>query len=265
MHKVKSQDGTQIAYERQGTGPAVILVEGALGQRAFGMTPRLAELLAPHFSAYSYDRRGRGESSDTKPFTLERELEDIAALIREAGGQASLFGISSGGCLVLEAALRLGKKVNKLALYEPPYDPDPAAKPAWRDYRQQLDEHLAAGRRGEAVALFMGFVGVPAEQIEAMRQTEAWAPLEAVAPGLCPEPAAIGEDRSPPLQRAASLAAPVLVMDGNENLAYMPFMHRTAVALAQVIPHAQQRTLEGQTHDVNVEVLAPVLVEFFSQ
>jgi pimeloyl-ACP methyl ester carboxylesterase len=265
MANVTSKDGTRIAYEQQGAGQAVILVDGATAYRSFGSMPRLAELLAPHFTVTIYDRRGRGDSSDTLPYAVEREIEDIEALIQAAGGSASLFGMSSGACLALEAALQLGQKVSKLALYEPPYDSEPGARQPWRDYRKQLAELLAAGRRGDAVALFMRFVGTPADQIDGMRQAPMWATLEAIAPTLAYDAAAIGEDRAPPVSRAARLGMPVLVMDGGANLALMPFMHATAAALAKAIPHAEHRTLEGQTHDVNLEILAPVLVEFFSR
>jgi len=263
MPKVTSKDGTQIAYEKQGAGPAVILVDGALCYRSFGPMQHLAQLLAPHFTVTTYDRRGRGESSNSKPYAVEREVEDIDALIREAGGSVFLYGISSGACLALEAAIQLGDKIRKLALYEPPYNTEPGALQQWNDYRKQLGDLLAADRRGDAVALFMQLVGTPADQIGGMRQAPVWPMFEAVAPTLAYDAAAIGENRSAPVERATHVTAPALVMDGGANLAFMPFMHASATALAKAIPHAQQHTLEGQTHDVNLEVLAPVLVEFF--
>jgi pimeloyl-ACP methyl ester carboxylesterase len=265
MNKVTSKDGTEIAYEQHGTGPAVILVDGALCYRAFGPMAHLSELLAPHFTVTSYDRRGRGDSSNSKPYALDREVEDIDALVQAAGGSAFLYGISSGACLALEAALKLGQKVGKLALYEPPYNSEPAARQQWQEYRKQLADSVAAGRRGDAVVLFMKLVGTPADQIEGMRQAPMWPMFEAVAPTLAYDATAIGEDRTPPVSRAARLSVPALVMDGGANLTIMPFMHATATALAKAIPHAQHRTLEGQTHDVKLEVLAPVLVEFFTQ
>src|SRR5205085_10610508 len=167
-------------------------------------------------------------------------------------------------CLSLEAALQLGQKIGKLALYEPPYNTEPGARQQWQTYRKGLAEALAAGRRGDAIAVFMRLVGVPAEQIDGMRQAPMWPMLEAVAPTLTCDAAAIGEDRTPPVDRAARLAMPVLVMDGGANLRMMPFMNATANALAKAIPHAQHRTLEGQTHAVDIHVLAPVLVEFFN-
>lgn len=263
MSKVTSKDGTQIAYDQKGQGPALILVDGALCYRGFGPMPGLAELLAANFTVYTYDRRGRGESSNGKPYSLDREIEDIDALIQTAGGTAYVYGISSGACLALEAALKLGPKVAKLAMYEPPYNADPAARKQWGEYRKQLDSALSEGRRGDAVVLFMRLVGTPDEAVNGMRNAPMWPMFEAVAPTLAYDADDIGADRSAPLGRAARLAIPTLVMDGGANLAFMPFMHESATSLAKAIPHAQHRTLEGQTHDVKADVIAPVLVEFF--
>lgn len=263
MSTVTSKDGTRIAYDKKGQGLALILVDGALCYRGFGPMPGLAELLAPHFTVYTYDRRGRGESSNDKPYSLEREVEDIDALIEAAGGSAFIYGISSGACLVLESALRLGKKESKIALYEPPYNTESGARGQWTTYRQELDQALSEGRRGDAVVLFMKLVGTPDDAIHGMRNSPMWPMFEAVAPTLAYDADDIGGDRSAPLDRAAKLAVPVLVMDGGANLAFMPFMHASATALAKAIPHARQQTLEGQTHDVKAEVIAPVLVEFF--
>lgn len=261
MQRVTSKDDTAIAFERIGKGPAVILVDGALCSRAFGPMPGLAPLLAKYFTVYAYDRRGRNESGDTKPYALEREVEDIEALINDAGGAAFVFGTSSGAALALEAAIILGDKMKKLAMYEPPYNSDNTFRQEWKEYTRQLAELLAADRRGDAVALFMKLVGTPADQIEGMRYAPMWPMLEAVAPTLAYDASALGEDRSVPVKRAATITMPALVMNGTA----IPFMLDTAKALAKTIPHAQHRTLEGQTHDVNLEVLAPVLVEFFSR
>ena len=159
MPTVTSSDGTSIAYDQAGAGPAVILVDGALCFRAFGPLGALAALLAPHCTVLTYDRRGRGESGDTAPYAVEREVEDIAALITAAGGAAGLYGISSGAFLALEAARRLPGTITRLALYEPPASLDAAGIQRFTDYRAQLDALLAAGRRGDAVTLFMRLVG----------------------------------------------------------------------------------------------------------
>jgi pimeloyl-ACP methyl ester carboxylesterase len=260
MKKVISNDGTEIAYDKRGAGSAVVLVDGALCYRSFGPMPHLAELLAPHFAVYNYDRRGRGDSGDTQPYNLAREIEDIEALINEAGGSAFVFGTSSGACVALEAALRLGNKIKKLAMYEPPYNSEQVVQQAWKEYRKDLAELLTANRRGDAAALFMKSVGTPDDQIDGMRQAPIWPMFEAVAPTLAYDAAALGDDRSTPTKRASKVATPSLVMNGT----VIPFMLDTAQTLANAMPQAQHRTLEGQSHDVNLEVLAPVLVEFFN-
>ncbi len=261
MNIVNSADGTKIAYDKQGEGPALILVDGALCSRSSGSKPELVNLLAPHFTVYSYDRRGRGDSGDTLPYAVEREIEDIGTLIDDAGGTASLYGHSSGASLALDATVKLGK-VDKLAMYEAPYDDDPAAQQAWHVYLRQLTEALAADRRGDAAALFMRYVGTPAEQVDGMRQAPFWPSFEAIAPTLAYDHTAIqGPDNSVPTERAARVGVPALVLHGSAS---PPFMGATARTLSQVMPHAQLRTLDGQTHQVDPGVLTPVLVEFFA-
>lgn len=156
MNDVQSADGTTIAFDQSGEGPALILVAGALQYRAFDQgTQQLAALLAPHFTVINYDRRGRDESSDTQPFTVEREIEDVEALIDMAGGSAFVYGISSDAALAFEAVLALGGKIKKLAMYEAPYNADQAARQAWVIIESNFKEVLSAGRRGDALALFM--------------------------------------------------------------------------------------------------------------
>jgi pimeloyl-ACP methyl ester carboxylesterase len=263
MSKITSKDGTEIAYETKGTGPALILVDGALCYRTFGPMAALSELLAPHFTVITYDRRGRGESGNSRVYAVEREVEDLDALIQAAGGSAYVFGTSSGACLSMEAAVKLGKKIKKLAMYEPPYNSVEAARRNFEKYQHKLNDTLAAGKRGDAVGLFMGLVGTPAEQVEGMKQAPVWPMFEAVAPTLAYDAAVMGVDGSVPVALAARVPVPTLVMDGGASYEFMPFMRETAAALAKAIPNAQHRTLEGQRHDVSVDVLAPVLVEFF--
>jgi pimeloyl-ACP methyl ester carboxylesterase len=262
MKTVQSADGTTIAFDQLGKGPALILVGGALEQRALDSeTAQLAPLLAQHFTVFHYDRRGRGDSTDTQPYSVEREIEDLDALITEAGGSAFVFGISSGAALAMEAAIKLGDKVKKLAMYEVPYNDDEAARRAWKEYRKQLAEVLAQGRRGDALALFMMLTGMPADHLDWARQHPLWPMWEAVASTLAYDAAAMGEDASVPTEKAASVAVPALIMDGSASY---PFMHVTALAIADAIPNAEHRTLEGQTHEVAPQVLAPMLVEFFN-
>ena len=259
MRIVISKDGTPIAFDQSGQGPALILVAGALTTRAAWIP--LAARLESHFSVFAYDRRGRGESGDTAPYAVEREIEDLDALITEAGGSAFVFGHSSGAALGLEAAVQLGEKVKKLAMYEAPYNDESEAKRAWEVYIQQVTELLAADRRGDAIALWMTFIGTPADQVEAMRHSPIWPTFEALAPTLAYDHTALlGKDWSVPIDRAAQVLVPTLVMNGGASY---PFMYETARTLSQAMPHAQLRTLEGQDHGPADDVLAPVLEEFF--
>lgn len=266
VHIITSKDGTQIAFERTGHGPALILVGGAFEYRAMDSeTAQLATfpLLTQNFTVFHYDRRGRGDSTDTPPYAVEREIEDIEALINEAGGSAFLSGTSSGAALAMEATIKLDGKVKKLAMYEAPYNDGENAREALRKFRKQLQEVLLQGRRGDAVGLFMTFLGVygvPADQLEGMRQLPTWPMWEGVAHTLAYDAAILGEDGSVPTKKAARITAPTLVMDGGASF---PFMHETAMALAKAIPNAQHRTLEGQAHEFAAEAVAPVLVEFF--
>jgi pimeloyl-ACP methyl ester carboxylesterase len=261
---VTSKDGTRIAFDRTGEGPPVILVSGALGNRSFPHP--LGGLLAPHHTVVVYDRRGRNESGDTPPYATHREIEDIDALISEAGGDANVFGMSSGAVLALEAAAS-GLAVKKLVLYEPPLIVDDSRPPVPEDYVPHIKELIAKGRRGDAVEYFLtAAVRVPTEFVAGMRAEPMWPGMEAVAHTI-PFDGAIMEGlmsgRPLPADRVkrwASYTEPTLVVDGGAS---EQFMHRGADALAKVMPNAQRRTLEGQTHDVNAEVLAPVLIEFF--
>jgi pimeloyl-ACP methyl ester carboxylesterase len=263
MKKVLSKDGTPIAFDRKGRGPAVILVDGALCFRASGPSGPLADLLAENFTVFTYDRRGRGDSGNSATYAVEREIEDVAALIHEAGGSAFVYGISSGAALALEAANH-GLAIKKLALYEAPFIVDDSRPPIPKDFMAQLNNLIAADRPGDAVKLFLKLVGVPAIFIGLMRFMPAWSKLKSVAHTL-PHDIAIVQDyqRGKPLpaNRWSSVTAPTLVMDGGKSPAWM---RHGAQALAGVIPNARLRTLEGQTHMVKPKVLAPALAEFFA-
>ncbi|MET0551663.1 MAG: alpha/beta hydrolase [Vicinamibacteria bacterium] len=261
MQMVTSQDGTRIAYEKAGQGPALIVVTGALATRSG--SAELVQLLAARHTVYSYDRRGRGDSGDTKPYAVEREVEDVKALIDAAGGSAYVYGKSSGACLALEAAAALGGKVKRLALYEAPYSEAEGAARDWREFRSKLDALLAAGRRSDAVAFFLEFVGVPDQALAGMKASAAWAGMEGMAHTLAYDNAVVGRDRSVPTEKAARVKAVTLVMDGGASVKTMPFMRPTADKLAKAIPGAQRRTIDGQAHDVDAKVLAPVLLTFF--
>lgn len=257
MPTVTSKDGTTIAYETSGQGPALILVDGALCHRAFGPMRPLGALLSPHFTVYAYDRRGRGESTDTPPYAIERELEDLQALIDAAGGSVYVYGVSSGAVLALTAGTQL-PGITRLALFEPPLDDD-GDRQATLAETANMKDLIAAGRRGDAVESFMSGVGTPPEAIAGMRQSPMWGMFESVAPTIVYDYTLLG-DGSVPTARAASLRVPTLVMTGSETF---PFIQATVQKLAQTIPNARHHVLQGQSHDAAAEAVAPVLIEFF--
>jgi pimeloyl-ACP methyl ester carboxylesterase len=259
MSRVHSADGTAIAFERVGQGPPVILVVGAFNDRATGAP--LAQFLAPHLTAYTYDRRGRGESGDTLPYAVDREVEDLGALIAEAGGSAAVFGYSSGAILALRAAAG-GLAITKLALYEPPYLVDDGQPGAPVDHVARLAGLVAAGRRGDAVEYYQSrVVGLPEEVVARLRHAPFRPALEAMAHTLVYDATLLG-DRSLPTGLAASVTAPTLVLAGGASF---PFMRATAQALADALPRGQARILEGQTHDLVPSVLGPVLDAFLAR
>jgi pimeloyl-ACP methyl ester carboxylesterase len=257
VNTVRSVDGTNIAFDRLGEGTPVILVSGASTSRT--IHAQLAELLARDFTVFNYDRRGRGDSGDTQPYTTEREVEDLRAVITEAGGRAAVFGNSSGAVLVLHAAAA-GVPVTKLALWEPPFMLDPDAPRRQQEYVTQLTQLLDAGRRGDAMELFMRTVGVPEEMIAGMRHAPMWSGMEAIAPTLAYDAAIMG-DSTLPTDVVSSVKAPTLVLDGSDTGTWAA---SAAQALTAALPNAQRRTLEGQTHNVAWEVLAPEVREFFT-
>jgi pimeloyl-ACP methyl ester carboxylesterase len=260
MTQVKSKDGTTIAYERSGSGPALILVDGALCSRAFGPALKLAPLLARNFTVYAYDRRGRGQSGDTQPYSRGREVEDIAALVEAAGGSAFLLGLSSGGALALDAAAN-ALPIRKLAVYEPPYVDD-SGQENGAAHEERLVHLLAQGKRGGAVKYFMrDMVGAPAPIRLMLRLMPwIWRKLEAVAHTL-PYDAAVMTGFRIPRARFGAIRVPVLVMNGSKT---DPRLRQAARAIVDVIPDASHRELPGQTHNVKPEVLAPAVVEFLT-
>ena len=258
---VRSSDGTPIVFDRSGDGPTVVLVSGALGNRK--SNAQLAALLAARFTVFNYDRRGRGDSGDSPPYGVERELEDLHAVIDQAGGAACVFGTSSGGNLALEAAAH-GLAIARLALWEPNFLVDDSRPPLPPDYVQQLTELVSSGRRGAAVALFLTkAVGLPAEFVAPMQQSPAWPAMEAEAHTLAYDGMVVGDSMSgKPLaaERWVHVTVPTLVIDGGQT----PWLTVGAQAITDTLAHAKRRTLEGQPHDVAPGAIAPVLNEFFA-
>jgi pimeloyl-ACP methyl ester carboxylesterase len=264
MPTVTSADGTAIAYETHGSGPALIFVDGALCYRDFGPARGLAEALGDTFTVYLYDRRGRGESGDTPPWDAQREIEDLAALLAAAGGKAMVLALSSGAVLAADAANRLDG-ITKLALYEPPMIVDGSREPREASFVADTEALLARGDRSGALKKFMRHVGMPAPMVHVMALTPPWRKLKAVAPTLPYDLRILGDTgRGVPLDatRWAGVGAPALVLDGAKSPRYM---RAAAHALSRALPDAGYDTLPGQTHMVKPQALTPKVKEFFSR
>ena len=223
-----------------------------------------AEELAKRFTVFNYERRGRGGSGDTVPYAIEREIEDIGALIEEVGRSPSMYGHSSGAGIALHAAAT-GLPISRLVLHDPPYtSADEDSRRIAREYGKELSTLLSEDRRGDAVALFFTTVGMPREMVDGMRGTPRWAELEAIAPTLAYDSEVmgdIGRDGTIPVDQAGAVTAPALVLTGGAD---HPWMTDVGRRLAEVIPQGRHRVLEGQEHVVPPEVLVPVLTGFLA-
>ncbi|MDT9724878.1 alpha/beta hydrolase [Xylanibacillus composti] len=263
MNAITSKDSTSIAYVKQGSGPALILVSAAASDHHDAA--KLAELLAAHYTVYNYDRRGRGQSTDAGAYTVEREVEDIEALIELAGGTASLFGSSSGAVLALEAAHALGDKVSKLFLYEPPFIVNEGRAPVPNDYVSRLEALIQSGKRSEAVEYFMtAAVGVPQEFLEFMKADASWKSMESMAHTLAYDGRIMRDTQSgkPLPQGRWKVEAPALVITGENSEA---FFQDAAQALVDQLPRGEHLKLAGQDHAAVVmapDALAEVMLEF---
>ena len=258
---VSSHDGTTIAYERVGDGPALVLVDGAMCYRQFGPCRDLAKKLADRFTVYFYDRRGRGESGDTAPYAPEREFEDLAAVIGAAGGTASVFGFSSGGALALQAAAS-GVAMTRVASYEAPFIGEVVVKGNTVDALAQLNQRLAVGDRAGAVNYFtVQMVGGPAFLPIVMRlMPKVFNQLKAIAHTL-PYDTELMRGFVVPTEELAKVSVPALVMGGSKA---KPNMRAAVQRVAEAIPGSVHKTLQGQTHQVAPEAIAPELIEFFA-
>jgi len=261
MAQVTSKDGTPIAYEKTGSGLPLILVDGAMCSRDFGPMPKLAQYLANNFTVITYDRRGRNESGDTKPYAVEREIEDIDALIGEAGGSAYIYGISSGAALALAAAAS-ELNITKLALYEPPFDVSDEGHHAPADALAQLKALVTQDRRGDAVKYFMkDIIGIPPLVVFMMTLFPIWKKLKAIAHTL-PYDITILDGFGLPEERARLVKVRTLVSGGDKS---QVLLRNSVKKLAGVMPNSELRMLKGQTHNVSEKAIGPVLVEFFNK
>ncbi len=263
METVISKDGTKIAYEKTGSGPALILIGGAF-QDHNGLAAHAA-MLSKDFTVYNYDRRGRGASGDTQPYAVEREIEDIDALIQSAGGKAFVFGGSSGAALALDAAAH-GLNIPKLAVHEPPFVVDDSRPPVPADFLPTLKAMLKEGRRGDAAQFYLTKgADMPVEAVTEMRNAPYWAPgVEAVAHTLAYDAMIMdGTMVGKPLskERWTRVTMPTLITNSANSF---PWVSAAVAALARLLPDATQMTFEGEAHDVSAEALVPALVKFFT-
>jgi len=261
MGMTYSKDGTKVAYDKTGQGPSLIIVAGAFQDRM--AMAAYAEPLSKHFTVYNYDRRGRGESGDNQPYTVEREIEDIDALIQEAGGSAFVFGGSSGGVLTLDAVAH-GLNITKLAIYEPPFVVDDSRDPVPENIVDQLKDMIVSGRRGDAAETFMTKGSLmPADTVAGMRTQPFWPGVETVAHTLVYDATIMeGTMQGAPLpsDRWKAVIIPTLVIYGGVGPAWS---RNAAEALIEMLPHAERQTLEAEFHNLSPDVLTQVLEKFF--
>lgn len=259
MSQITSRDGTTIAYEESGQGAPVLLVDGAMGYREYLGGRPLASELSTDFKVITYDRRGRGQSADTQPYSVEREIEDIDGLIDAIGAPIFLYGTSSGAVLALKAAAKIGDKIAKLAIYEPPISMGSDTKQEHAEFTERMAELIAENKLGEAVTFFLADM-LTAEALEDMKGSPEWKHMESVVHTVAYENAILG-DGTLPNEDAAAARMPALVLDGDASF---DFMRETAEVLAGIMPNAQRKTLAGQTHRPKPKVIAPVLMTFFN-
>lgn len=266
IQTVRSADGTKIAYQREGSGPAVVLVGGGLDDGSENAV--LVPALANEFTVYNYARRGRADSGDTRPYAVQREVEDLTALLDAAGGSAHVFGASSGGGLALEAAAA-GLPISRLAVYDVPYSVGDDAVRRWRAYRAELDEALRQGHSDEALVAFMRLGGASDDDIAGAQAAPWWDGLLALAPTLAYDAEVLGDD-GPPADRLASIGQDTLVLTRSTSDPYMPalpmdFFEAAADAVATALPHPTRRTIDAPGHAVDAPAVAPPLRAFFAE
>lgn len=264
MLTTSSADGTVIAYDRIGSGPPLILVTGTFGFRKFPQTEKLAELLSRQYTVYNYDRRGRGDSGDSEPYAIEREIDDLDAMLDACGGLAYVFGLSSGAALALEAAGQLRNKIRRLAVYQPPFELDLNKAAGRRNLVPELTQLVAAGRRGAAVKLFMtkGF-GMPGPLVSMFKVTPVWPKLTALAHTIPYDVTLLEQNWQTgklPANRMAEIGSPTLVLVGGKSPAAV---RDVGAAVVVALPCARCEVVAGQAHNVSAKALAPVLCKFF--
>lgn len=257
MRTTQSRDGTTIAYDVYGNGPALEYITGASCFRSFMPIVKDAKAFAKEFTVYNYDRRGRGNSGDTLPWTVEREVEDIETMIDAAGGEVYLYGHSSGAVLALEAALRLDGKVRKVVMYDASYTHDETEKAQYALLSRAIHNLLATGKNAAAMRTFLKGIGMPNVFVSLLPLFPGWRTMKALAPTLAYDIALTSD--MPPVERAAAVTVPTLILVGQKSPVRL---HDVANQLTQAIPNAQFAELAGQDHMVGAKALLPRLVGF---
>jgi len=257
MKTTQSKDGTTLAYDVYGHGPALIYITGASCHRSFKPIVKDARIFATEFTVYNYDRRGRGDSGNTLPYTIEREIEDIEAMIDVAGGTAYLYGHSSGAVLALEAALRLGSKVQKVFLYDAPYVQDEEKKVEYNQLSENIHKLLDNGQNAEAMTTFLKGIGMPAVFVLLLPLFPGWKTIKALAPTLAYD-IVLTQDM-PPIERATQISIPMQIAVGEKS---PPSMHVVSRQLSKAIPNAKFVQVAGQDHMVHAKTLLPFLADF---
>ncbi|WP_411824602.1 alpha/beta fold hydrolase [Leptospira sp. 'Mane'] len=259
MNTTKSKDGTILAYDVYGSGPALIYITGASCFRKFIPIVQDAKVFSTKFTVYNYDRRGRGDSGNNLPYSIEREVEDIEAMIDIAGGKAHLYGHSSGAVLAFEAALRLKNKVLKIVMYDPPYVHDEAEKSEYGKLSESVKYLLDKGKNAQAMKTFLKGIGMPNIFVLLLPLFPGWGKMKALAPTLAYD-IDLTKDL-PPLERAAHVSLPTHIIIGEKNPSGI---HDVGSKLAKAIPNAMFTKLAGQDHMVDAKVLLPLFTSFFN-
>lgn len=260
MKIVKSRDGTKLAYDVYGNGPALIYITGASCFRSFKPILQDAKKFAEEFTVYNYDRRGRGDSGDTSPYSVEREVEDIEAMVDAAGGKANLYGHSSGAVLALEAALKMPDKIDKVVLYDPAYVHDEREKDSYDELSQKVQAFLVAGKNKAAMKTFLKGIGMPSVFVVLLPLFPGWKTMVALAPTLAYD-IALTKDL-PPVDRASHVAVPILITIGEKS---PDSIQKAAQQLDQAIPQASLIRIPGQDHMVAAKTILPILSRFLKQ
>ncbi len=257
MKSIRSKDGTTLAYDVYGNGPALIYITGAICFRNFKPVLDDAKIFAREFTMYNYDRRGRGDSSDTLPYSIDREIEDIEAMIDAAGGSAFLYGHSSGAVLALEAARRIPSKISKVSIYDASYVHDEREKSEYAVLCTKVSELVRQNKNAQALRTFLIGIGMPKFFVYLLPLMPGWKIMKALAPTL--EYDMLLTRELPPTVQASEIKVPMQIIYGEKSPAGI---HSVAHQLAQAIPGAQLKQLDGQDHMASAKALLPVIAEF---